>query len=421
MHVMSSFQVRCPQCSLLLGAVGSGQVNIRCAACGTVFGVQIAQPLGAFAPPPPPPPPQPFASFQAVPTPTAVQNLCALGFPEAQARAALRSSDGDVERAATLLLATPRETAASPSHAASPNQAVRARAPPPEPAADAEDRELQQALEASRRESQQSSIPVAVAVPATAGSTAPVAVAATAVAATAVAAGAATAAAAGARAPPLLNTAVELQSLVRRPELNGQQGIAETFEHGRYQVRLLRGGETIAVRPEHLVAAEEAELQRALAASSVNGHNLPAEEAELQRALWLSGDRRGPPPPPPLPPPPPPPPVWTPPAPATAATPAARQTSRAQQSESILGAQARATGGALEGHAIGPRPAPPLPLPLTLVLTLTLPLPLPLPLTLTLYTSGCRRHTSERRPLRSSACSLSVARAAPSLSTRSYP
>ena len=118
---MSSFQVRCPQCSLLLGAVGSGQVNIRCAACGTVFGVQIAQPLGAFAPPPPPPPPQPFASFQAVPTPTAVQNLCALGFPEAQARDALRSSDGDVERAATLLLATPRETshAASPRHAAS--------------------------------------------------------------------------------------------------------------------------------------------------------------------------------------------------------------------------------------------------------------------------------------------------------------
>ena len=223
---MSSFQVRCPQCSRLLSAAGSGQVNIRCAACGTVFGVQIAQPVGPAAPPPPPPPPpQSFASFQAVPTPTAVHNLCALGFPEAQARAALRSSDGDVERAATLLLATPRETshAASPSHAATPA-----------PAGDAEDRELQQALEASRRESQQSSIPVAVALPASAGTTAPVAVAAT-----AVAAGAA-AAAAGVRAPPLLNTTVELQSLIRRPELNGQQGIAETWEHGRYQARYLR-------------------------------------------------------------------------------------------------------------------------------------------------------------------------------------
>ena len=153
-----------------------------------------------------------------------MHNLCALGFPEAQARAALRSSDGDVERAATLLLATPRETshAASPSHAATPA-----------PAGDAEDRELQQALEASRRESQQSSIPVAVALPASAGTTAPVAVAAT-----AVAAGAA-AAAAGVRAPPLLNTTVELQSLIRRPELNGQQGIAETWEHGRYQARYL--------------------------------------------------------------------------------------------------------------------------------------------------------------------------------------
>ena len=38
----------------------------------------------------------------------------------------------------------------------------------------------------------------------------------------------------------------------------------------RRQVRLLRGGETIAVRPEHVVAAEEAELQRALAASSAD-------------------------------------------------------------------------------------------------------------------------------------------------------
>ena len=229
---MASFQVRCPQCSLLLGAAGSGQVKIRCAACGTVFGVQIAQPVSPAAPPPPPPPPPPqsFASFQAVPNPTAVQNLCALGFPEAQARAALSSSDGDVERAATLLLATPCET----SHAASP--AVRAPPPPPEPVEDAEDRELQQAIEASRRESQQSSIPVAVAVAAPAGSNAPVAVATAVAVATTAAAAASTA---GARAPPLLNTTVELQRLARRPELNGQQGIAETFEHGRYQVLYL--------------------------------------------------------------------------------------------------------------------------------------------------------------------------------------
>ena len=191
--------------------------NIRCAACGTVFGVQVAQPVGPAAPPPPPP--SQLASSQAV------QNLCALGFSEAQARDALRSSNGDVERAATLLLATPRETssAASPSHAATPTSA-----------GDAEDRELQQALEASRREARQNSIPVAVAVPATAGSTGPVAVAS---AIGADAAAAAANAAAGTHAAPLLNTTVELQGLIRRPELNGQQGIAQTFEQGRYQVR----------------------------------------------------------------------------------------------------------------------------------------------------------------------------------------
>ena len=222
---MQSFQVRCPQCSHLLGASGSGQhsmFNIRCAACGTVFSVQVAQPVGPAAPPPPPP--SQLTSFQAVPNATAVQNLCALGFSEAQARDALCSSNGDVERAATLLLATPRETssAASPSHAATPTSA-----------GDAEDRELQQALEASRREARQNSIPVAVAVPATAGSTGPVAVAS----AVGAAAAAAAAAAAGTHAAPLLNTTVELQGLVRRPELNGQQGIAQTFEQGRYQVR----------------------------------------------------------------------------------------------------------------------------------------------------------------------------------------
>ena len=214
---MQSFQVRCPQCSHLLGASGSGQhsmFNIRCAACGTVFSVQVAQPVGPAAPPPPP---SQLASFQAV------QNLCALGFSEAQARDALRSSNGDVERAATLLLATPRETssAALPSHAATPTSA-----------GDAEDRELQQALEASRREARQNSIPVAVAVPATAGSTGPVAVAS----AVGADAAAAAAAAAGTHAAPLLNTTVELQGLVRRPELNGQQGIAQTFEQGRYEV-----------------------------------------------------------------------------------------------------------------------------------------------------------------------------------------
>ena len=217
---MQSFQVRCPQCSHLLGASGSGQhsmFNIRCAACGTVFSVQVAQPVGPA--PQRPPPPSQLASFQAV------RNLCALGFSEAQARDALRSSNGDVERAATLLLATPRETssAASPSHAATPTSA-----------GDGEDRELQQALEASRREARQNSIPVAVAVPATAGSTGPVAVA-SAVGAAAAAANAN--AAAGTHAAPLLNTTVELQGLVRRPELNGQQGIAQTFEQGRYQVQ----------------------------------------------------------------------------------------------------------------------------------------------------------------------------------------
>ena len=59
---------------------------------------------------------------------------------------------------------------------------------------------------------------------------------------------------------PLLGQRVVLGGLSSRPELNGQRGVARSFEGGRYAVALEGGGESVRVRPGNLspVAAERA-------------------------------------------------------------------------------------------------------------------------------------------------------------------
>ena len=60
---------------------------------------------------------------------------------------------------------------------------------------------------------------------------------------------------------PLLGQRVVLGGLSSRPELNGQRGVAGSFEGGRYAVALEGGGESVRVRPERLrpvAAAEQA-------------------------------------------------------------------------------------------------------------------------------------------------------------------
>ena len=54
---------------------------------------------------------------------------------------------------------------------------------------------------------------------------------------------------------PLLGQRVELGGLSSRPELNGQRGVAQSFEGGRYAVALEGGGESVRVRPGNLSPA----------------------------------------------------------------------------------------------------------------------------------------------------------------------
>ena len=48
---------------------------------------------------------------------------------------------------------------------------------------------------------------------------------------------------------------VVLGGLSSRPELNGQRGVAQSFEGGRYAVALEGGGESVRVRPGNLSPA----------------------------------------------------------------------------------------------------------------------------------------------------------------------
>ena len=54
--------------------------------------------------------------------------------------------------------------------------------------------------------------------------------------------------------PALLGQRVVLRGLSARPELNGQRGLAQSFEGGRYVVALEDGGESVKVRPDNLLA-----------------------------------------------------------------------------------------------------------------------------------------------------------------------
>ena len=54
--------------------------------------------------------------------------------------------------------------------------------------------------------------------------------------------------------PALLGQRVVLRGLSARPELNGQRGLAQSFEGGRYVVALEDGGESVKVRPDDLSA-----------------------------------------------------------------------------------------------------------------------------------------------------------------------
>ena len=67
--------------------------------------------------------------------------------------------------------------------------------------------------------------------------------------------GASSGAAAAAVDAPLLGQRVVLGGLSSRPELNGQRGVAQSFEGGRYAVALEGGGESVRVRPGNLSPA----------------------------------------------------------------------------------------------------------------------------------------------------------------------
>ena len=86
---------------------------------------------------------------------------------------------------------------------------------------------------------------------------------------------------------PLLGQRVELGGLSSRPELNGQRGVARSFEGGRYAVALEGGGESVRVRPGNLslVAAKRASSGAAAAPEAVIA---AAERGEEEAVLeWL--------------------------------------------------------------------------------------------------------------------------------------
>ena len=88
---------------------------------------------------------------------------------------------------------------------------------------------------------------------------------------------------------PLLGQRVVLGGLSSRPELNGQRGVAGSFEDGRYAVVLEGGGESVRVRPGNLspAAAERASSSAAAAPEAVVA---AAERGEEEAVLaWLEG------------------------------------------------------------------------------------------------------------------------------------
>ena len=87
---------------------------------------------------------------------------------------------------------------------------------------------------------------------------------------------------------PLLGQRVVLGGLSSRPELNGQRGVAQSFQGGRYAVALEGGGESVRVRPGNLspaVSRGGVPVSDAVVAAAERGE----EEAVL---AWLEGGGR---------------------------------------------------------------------------------------------------------------------------------
>ena len=105
--------------------------------------------------------------------------------------------------------------------------------------------------------------------------------------------GASSGAAAAAVDAPLLGQRVELSGLSARPKLNGQRGVAQSFEGGRYAVALEGGGESVRVRPERLRPVEAAEQASsggvAISEAVVQAVKRGNEEAVL---AWLDSGGR---------------------------------------------------------------------------------------------------------------------------------
>jgi len=87
---------------------------------------------------------------------------------------------------------------------------------------------------------------------------------------------------------PLLGKRVVLGGLSSRPELNGQRGLARSFEGGRYAVALEGGGESVRVRPGNMspaVSSSGVAVSDEVVAAAERGE----EEAVL---AWLEGGGR---------------------------------------------------------------------------------------------------------------------------------
>ena len=90
---------------------------------------------------------------------------------------------------------------------------------------------------------------------------------------------------------PLLGQRVVLGRLSARHELNGQRGVAQSFEGGRYAVALEGGGESVRVRPGNLspAAAERASSSAAAAPDAVVAAAERGEEGRCWRGLTVAG------------------------------------------------------------------------------------------------------------------------------------
>ena len=83
---------------------------------------------------------------------------------------------------------------------------------------------------------------------------------------------------------PLLGQRVVLGGLSSRPELNGQRGVARSFEGGRYAVAL-EGGESVRVRPSNMSELLSGAFDDAAVTAAEGGD-------ETALLAWLDGGGR---------------------------------------------------------------------------------------------------------------------------------